>query len=67
MPKSTPRDVQKKVSDLMFELNKDAAMRQKMSDLGYDLIDITLEKMPAFLAERSRVSLDDAKAAGLLK
>jgi tripartite-type tricarboxylate transporter receptor subunit TctC len=67
VPKSTPRELQKKVSDLMFELNKDAAMRQKMSDLGYDLIDITLDKMPAFLAERSKVSLEDAKAAGLLK
>jgi len=67
VPKSTPRDLQRKVSDLMFELNKDPAMRQKMSDLGYDLVDITLDKMPAFIAERTRVSMDDAKAAGLLK
>jgi tripartite-type tricarboxylate transporter receptor subunit TctC len=67
VPKSTPRDLQKKLSDLMFELNKDPVMRQKMSDLGYDLVDITLDKMPAFLAERSKVSLEDAKAAGLLK
>ena len=67
VPKSTPRDLQKKVSDLMYELNQDAPMRRKMSDLGYDLVDVTLEKMPAFMAERSRVSLDDAKAAGLLK
>jgi tripartite-type tricarboxylate transporter receptor subunit TctC len=67
VPKSTPRDLQKKVSDLMYELNQDEAMRKKMSDLGYDLVDVTLEKMPAFLAERSKVSLEDAKAAGLLK
>ena len=67
MPKSTARDLQKKVSDLMYELNQDSEMRKKMSDLGYDLVDITLEKMPAFVAERSRVSMDDAKAAGLLK
>lgn len=67
VPKSTPRDLQKKVSDLMYELNQDPAMRKKMSDLGYDLIDITLEKMPAYMAERTRVSMDDAKAAGLLK
>lgn len=67
VPKSTPRDVQKKVSDLMYELNQDAAMRKKMADLGYDLIDITLEKMPAYMAERTRVSMEDARAAGLLK
>jgi tripartite-type tricarboxylate transporter receptor subunit TctC len=67
VPKSTPLDVQRMVSDLLYELNQDQAMRKKMSDLAYDLIDITLEKMPAFLAERRKVSLEDAKAAGLLK
>src|SRR6266850_131663 len=67
VPKSTAADLQKKVSDMMYELNQDAPMRKKMSDLGYDLVDITLEKMPAFVAERTRVSMDDAKAAGLLK
>jgi tripartite-type tricarboxylate transporter receptor subunit TctC len=67
VPKSTPRDTQKQVSDLMYDLNQDAAMRKKMSDLGYDLVDVTLEKMPAFIVERTRVSMDDARSAGLLK
>jgi tripartite-type tricarboxylate transporter receptor subunit TctC len=67
VPKSTPPGTQKQVSDLMYDLNQDAAMRKKMSDLGYDLVDVTLEKMPAFIAERTRVSMDDARAAGLLK
>jgi tripartite-type tricarboxylate transporter receptor subunit TctC len=67
VPKSTPREVQKRVSDLMYDINQDAAMRKKMSDLGYDLVDITLDKMPAFMAERTRISMEDARAAGLLK
>ena len=67
VPKSTPREVQKKVSDLMLELNQDQGMRKTMFDGGYDVIDITVEKMPAFLAERGKAYIEDAKAAGLIK
>jgi tripartite-type tricarboxylate transporter receptor subunit TctC len=67
VPKPTPPDIQKKVSDLMYELNQDPAMRKQMFDGGYDVIDITVEKMPAFLAERTKAALEDAKAAGLIK
>jgi tripartite-type tricarboxylate transporter receptor subunit TctC len=67
VPKPTSRDIQKQVSDMMYELNQDPAMRKQLTDGGYDVIDITLEKMPAFLAEKSRAYIEDAKAAGLLK
>jgi tripartite-type tricarboxylate transporter receptor subunit TctC len=67
VPKPTPREIQKQVSDMMFAVNQDPAMRKQLTDGGYDLIDVTLEQMPAFLAEKSRAYIDDAKAAGLLK
>ena len=67
VPKPTPREIQKQVSDMMYAVNQDPAMRKQLTDGGYDLIDITLEKMPAFLAEKSRAYVEDAKAAGLLK
>ena len=67
VPKPTPREVQKQVSDMMLAVNADPEMRRKLTDSGYDVIDVTLEKMPAFLAEKSRAYIDDAKAAGLLK
>lgn len=67
VPKPTSRDIQKQVSDMMYAVNQDPAMRKQLSDGGYDVIDITLEKMPAFLAEKSRAYIEDAKAAGLLK
>ncbi len=67
VPKPTPREIQKQVSDMMHALNQDPAMRKQLTDGGYDVIDITVEKMPAFLAERSRAYIEDAKAAGLLK
>lgn len=67
VPKSTPREIQKQVSDMMHALNQDPAMRKTLSETGYDVIDITLERMPAFLAEKSKAYIEDAKAAGLLK
>ncbi|TMG79595.1 MAG: tripartite tricarboxylate transporter substrate binding protein [Betaproteobacteria bacterium] len=67
VPKPTPRDIQKRLSDIMYDINQDPAMRKQLTDGGFDLIDITLEKMPAFLAEKSRAYIEDAKAAGLLK
>jgi tripartite-type tricarboxylate transporter receptor subunit TctC len=67
VPKPTPGAVQKQVSDMMYAVNQDAEMRQKLTDGGYDVIDVTLEKMPAFLAEKGKAYIEDAKAAGLLK
>ena len=67
VPKPTPREIQKQVSDMMHAVNQDPAMRKQLTEGGYDLIDITLEQMPAFLAEKSRAYVEDAKAAGLLK
>jgi tripartite-type tricarboxylate transporter receptor subunit TctC len=67
VPKPTPREVQKRVSDMMLEVNADPEMRKKLTDGGYDVIDVTLEKMPAFLADKAKAYIDDAKAAGLIK
>jgi tripartite-type tricarboxylate transporter receptor subunit TctC len=67
VPKSTPREIQKQVSDMMLTLNQEPSTRKKLTDDGYDVIDITLEKMPAFLAEKGKAYIEDAKAAGLLK
>jgi tripartite-type tricarboxylate transporter receptor subunit TctC len=67
VPKPTPRDIQKQVSDMMFALNQDPAMRKQLNETGFDVIDITLDKMPDFLAGKSKAYIEDAKAAGLLK
>jgi tripartite-type tricarboxylate transporter receptor subunit TctC len=67
VPKSTPREIQKQVSDMMLTLNQEPSTRKKLTDDGYDVIDITLEEMPAFLAEKGKAYIEDAKAAGLLK
>ena len=67
VPKSTPPDVRKKVSDMMDALNKDPELRKKMVDGGFEVIDITYEKMPAFMKERTQDYMGTAKLMGLAK
>ena len=67
VPKSTPKDIQKKISDIMADLNSDPDMRKKLADGGFDIVDISVDKMPDFMAQRSKVYLQDARDAGLGK
>jgi len=67
VPKSTPAAVRKQVSDVMDAINKDPEFRRKMADGGYEVTDIGLDAIPAFLAERTALYLQSAKALGLGK
>jgi tripartite-type tricarboxylate transporter receptor subunit TctC len=67
VPKSTPKEIQKQVSDMMAVLNKDPETRKKLAEGGYDLVDISVDQMPAFIAERTKMYVQDAKDAGLVK
>jgi tripartite-type tricarboxylate transporter receptor subunit TctC len=67
VPKSTPLAVRKEVSDMMDAINKEPDLRKRMFDGGFEVIDITLEMMPAFMKERTQEYLNSAKALGLVK
>jgi len=67
VPKSTPVDARKKVSDMMAELNKDPQILKWMADGGYEVVDIPYDKNAAFMKERSTEYLEIAKRMGLLK
>lgn len=67
VPKSTPKEIQKQVSDMMGVLNKDPETRKKLVEGGYDLIDVPVEQIADFVAERKKIYLQDAKDAGLVK
>ena len=67
VPKSTPLAVRKEVSDMMDSINKEPDLRKRMFDGGFEVIDITLEMMPAFMKERTQEYLNSAKALGLVK
>jgi tripartite-type tricarboxylate transporter receptor subunit TctC len=67
VPKSTPPDIRKKVSDMMDTLNKDPELRKKMIDGGFEVIDVPVDKVPAFVQERSKEYLESARAIGMIK
>jgi tripartite-type tricarboxylate transporter receptor subunit TctC len=67
VPKSTPKDIQEKLSNYFGTLNADPTIKKKLEDAGFVLIDIPLEKIPAFMKEKIPLAMDDAKNAGMMK
>ncbi|MCM2328092.1 MAG: tripartite tricarboxylate transporter substrate binding protein [Lysobacter sp.] len=67
VPKSTPEDLRRRISDIFSQINRDPEFRQKMADGGFELIDVTYDKMAAFVAERSKAYMEAARLMGLVK
>ena len=67
VPKSTPEDIRKRISEIFSEINRDSDFRRQMTEQGLELVDVTYEKMPAFLEERKQAYLGAAKLLGLVK
>jgi tripartite-type tricarboxylate transporter receptor subunit TctC len=67
VPKSTPPELRKQVSDMMDAINKDPESRRKMFELGFEVTDIGYDQMPKFLKERSAEYVNQAKLLGLVK
>ena len=60
-------DIRRKLSDMFSEINRDPDFRKQMLDLGFELVDITYDKMPAFMEERKNAYLAAARLMGLAK
>ena len=67
VPKSTPPDVRKQVSDMMNAVNKDPEMRRRMTEGGFEVTDIGIDQIPAFIKDRSVDYLNAAKGLGMVK
>ena len=67
VPKATPEAVRKQVSDLFAQLNGDADIRKKKVAAGFELLDISYDKMDAFIKDRTAAYKGDARRLGLTK
>lgn len=67
VPKSTPPAVRKQVSDMMDAINRDPESRKRMQDEGFEVLDITVDMVPAFMKERAAEYVNSAKALGLVR
>ena len=52
VPKSTPENVRKQVSDMLGKINKDPEFVKKMQDAGFVLADISYEQMGKFMGQK---------------
>ncbi len=67
MPKSTPPEARKRISDLWAAINDDPEMKELAAKNGFELVDIGLDRMAAFMTERTRIYTEGAKRMGLAK
>jgi tripartite-type tricarboxylate transporter receptor subunit TctC len=65
VPKSTPEDLRKRISAMFSEINRDPDFARQMTEGGFELIDITYDKMPAFIQARRKAYSEIAKLMGL--
>jgi tripartite-type tricarboxylate transporter receptor subunit TctC len=67
MPKSTPPEVRKRMSDLWAALNNDPEMKELAFKSGFELINVGVDRMEPFMKERMKAYSEVAKRMGLLK
>jgi tripartite-type tricarboxylate transporter receptor subunit TctC len=65
VPKSTPAETKKKLSDLFAALNADAEMKELAAKSGFELINVGIDQMDTFMKERAKVYGETAKMMGL--
>jgi putative tricarboxylic transport membrane protein len=67
VPKSTPAETKKRLSDLWAALNNDPEMKELAAKSGFELVDIGMDKMDGFMKEKVRLYTDAAKRMGIAK
>jgi putative tricarboxylic transport membrane protein len=65
VPKETPPDIQKRLSDMFGKINADPAFQQKMTDAGFAMVDVPLAKNAAFMKQRTQEYIEAAKEGGI--
>jgi len=66
VPKDTPEDIVKALSEAFGEVNADEEFRQQMLDGGFALLDVGIDEMDAFMEARKAEYIEAATEAGLL-
>jgi tripartite-type tricarboxylate transporter receptor subunit TctC len=67
MPKSTSPEARKRMSDLWASLNNDPEMKELAFKSGFELVNVGVDRMDAFMKERTKAYSDVAKRLGLGK
>lgn len=66
VPKATPEDLRKKISDIFGEINNDPDFRKKAENRGFAPVDIPYGDVAKFIAEKRVEYLNLANEAGIV-
>jgi tripartite-type tricarboxylate transporter receptor subunit TctC len=65
MPKAATPEQRKRMSELFASLNADSEMKELAAKSGFELVDVGVDKMDAFMKERAKVYTEAGKRMGL--
>ena len=67
VPKSTPPAERKKISDMWMAMNNDPEMKDLAAKAGFELVNVGVDQMDAFMAEKTKLYTEGAARMGLGK
>jgi len=67
VPKSASAEVRKRLSDLWMALNKDPEMKELAARSGFELVNVGVGEMDAFMKDKIKLYTEGAKRLGLGK
>ena len=67
VPKSTPPEVRKRLSDLWAQLNNETEMKELAAKSGFELVNVGIDQMDGFMKEKVRLYTNGAAQLGLGK
>jgi len=67
VPKSTPAEVKKRISDLWLSLNNDPEMKELAAKSGFELVNVSVGEMDAFMKDKIKLYTEGARRLGLGK
>ena len=67
VPKSTPPEARKRLSDLWMALNNEPEMKELAAKSGFELVNIGTEQMDTFMKEKTKLYIEGAQRLGLGK
>ena len=67
VPKSTPPEARKRLSDLWAALNNDPEMKELAAKSGFELVNVGVDQMDAFMKEKTKLYTEGAQRLGLGK
>ena len=65
MPRSATAEQRKRMSELFASLNADSEMKELAAKSGFELVDVGVDKMDAFMKEKAKVYTEAGKRMGL--